>query len=229
MQKIAWYSLDWENPDNYTSIITTKTPNDVCAWEFLRRNHEYQYDFFEYARTGQFPNYVPYMNKDESTDMCDWYSIDSQSKNLDPKINIPPTFYIEATPTFTTRSFNGRNLPSEFMVRLSVELDRDIQLKAIKDYFDEFKEKCNAKFTINKNNYGIYLRILDALSAGVSEDKIIKGYETIFDVQKLETAESYVEQAKALRDQDYIKILKGKIFYPKPKKLKFSRKAFNTF
>ncbi|MDV6347641.1 hypothetical protein R2083_08945 [Nitrosomonas sp. Is35] len=219
MQKIAWYSLDWKNPDNYMSIITTETPNDVCAWEFLRRNLEYQYDYFEYARTGQFPNYVPHLNQDDSTDMCDWYGIDSQSKNFDPKVDIPPTFYIDATPTFTTRSFNGRNLPSEFMVRLSVELDRDIQLKAIKDHFDEFEKKCNAKFTINKKNYGIYLRILDALSAGISENEITDGYVAITcNVRKGTTAESYVKQAKALRDQDYIKILKGKIFYPKPEK-----------
>ena len=52
--------LDWKNPDSYTSIITTETPKNVCAWEFLRRNPEYQYDYFEYARTGRFPFYIPY-------------------------------------------------------------------------------------------------------------------------------------------------------------------------
>lgn len=228
MRKIAWYCLDWTNPDNYTNLITADTPDDVCAWEFLRRNLEYQYDYFEYARTGQFPSYVPPMNQDESTDMCEWYSIDSQSKNFDPKVDIPPTFYIDSTPTFTEKSFSSKILPGEFAAHLSVDLDRDSQIKEIEKYFDEFKGKCNAKFTTNKKkkkkNYGIYLRILDALLVGVSETEIIKESVSITsNVGKEVTVENHIKQAKALRDHNYIKILKGKIFYPKPERLRFTR------
>lgn len=227
MLKIAWYFRDWKVSKNYQDI-TTETPSEVCAWEFLRRNIEYQYDFFEYTRTGQFPSYVSHLNELDSTNMCDWYSIDSQSKNFNPHDDTPPIFYIDAEPIFTTRRCPDRYLPHEFSARLSVDLDRDIQLKAIKKYFNEFKEKCGAGFSINKENYGIYLRILDALLAGISEDEIVHGHTPICDAtEKLETVETYIAQAKALRDRDYIKILKGNIFYPKPEKFKFSKNAFN--
>ncbi len=229
MRKIAWYLLDWKNPDSYTSIITTETPGDVCAWEFLRRNLEYQYDYFEYARTGRFPFYIPYMKKIDRTDMCDWYCIDKQSNNFDPNVNTPPIFVFDGEPTFNTRSsFPDRNLPGEFIVRLSTELGRDSQLEAVKSYFDEYQRKCKTGFTINKKNYGIYLRILDALAVGIPEEEIIDGRTDICKVEKLATAKSYIEQAKSLRDRDYIRIVGGKIYYPKPDELKFSDRVFNA-
>ena len=66
------------------------------------------------------------------------------------------------------------------------------------------------------------MRILDALAVGIPEEEIIDGRTDICKVEKLATAKSYVEQAKSLRDRDYIRIVGGKILVYKNRTVVFN-------
>jgi len=57
VKKPVWKLIDWTDPKNYQHI--EKDPSDeVYAWEFLRRNPQYQNDFAEFVRTGKFLGYT---------------------------------------------------------------------------------------------------------------------------------------------------------------------------
>ena len=74
---------DWKNADHYKHV-NEYTPSDICAWEFLRRNPEYQKDFAKYKKTRKSKNLPTPEEPYDFSDMCDWYGLDAKSKNFNP-------------------------------------------------------------------------------------------------------------------------------------------------
>ena len=111
--------------------------------------------------------------------------------------------------------------PSEFIVRMSTDYDLTKQLEEIKDYFRQHKNKySDPRHT--RDNYIRYLRILDALAVGVSKSDLYDLYiDPITKEKNYNTDESTVnadiKSAQKLRDGGYIRIVKSKINYPRPK------------
>lgn len=206
---------DWRNADNYKHI-NIKTPNNICAWEFLRRNPEYQKDFAEYQRSGEIPS-LPSPGPYESTNMCDWYGLGPSSENLDPSIDIPRLFYIgtDEYPYFSTRGYGKRlEFPDEFRVVLATEFDYAEQIKKIKAFFIKHRKK-QKEFRQRKEFYATYLRILDARSSGATAREIL---DIVYMEQVKAESEVYnsAQKVEELRDGEYIKLVKGTITYPKP-------------
>jgi len=208
------WPLDWKNADHYKRI-NIDTPNNICAWEFLRRNPEYQKDFAEYQRSGELPSLPTPEGPYDSSDMCEWYGLDHSSSNFDPSIDTPPKFYTEEYPYISTRGPGKRlEFPDEFRVVLATEYDYDEQIKKIKAFFVEHRKK-QKESRQRKEFYATYLRILDARSSGATAREIL---DVVYMKQVKEESEVYdtAKKAEELRDGEYIKFVKGTITYPKP-------------
>lgn len=205
---------DWKNADNYKHV-NEYTPSDICAWEFLRRNPEYQKDFAKYKKTRKSKNLPTPEEPYDFSDMCDWYGLDAKSKNFNPRIDTPPKFLTDEYPQFTTR---GSGIPlgfrDEFRVILATDYDYDMQIDKVRKFFLEYRKK-NIASRKRKSSYAEYLRILDArldkatakLILPVLHPGLIKIEKEIYDKTR---------KAKKLRDGGYIKIVKATITYPKP-------------
>lgn len=190
MKKPVWKLIDWTDPKNYQHI--EKDPSDeVYAWEFLRRNPQYQNDFAEFVRTGKFLGYTRYiLNGDgkytpRHEDMRDWYGLSHESNNYDPKSTTPPIFAKGDYPRFLQKDDYLRSdaltdpddllelAQEEVVVVLSTNHNLDHQISQIKGLLKQEQDK-NVAFRRRTELYIKYLRLLDADLMDVPEAEILK-------------------------------------------------------
>ena len=193
MKKPAWKLIDWTDLNNYEHLDLEKNPSDeVFAWEFLRRNPQYQNDFAEYERTQKFPGYTRYILTGEGKyisryeDMLNWYGLSREFVNIDPKIATLPVFVKGVYPRF----FQKDDLlelaaitdmdedfletkQDEIVVVLSTSQSLGDQFDRIKDQLKSDQDK-NSAFRRRREKYLTYLRLLDADLLDAPEDEVLK-------------------------------------------------------
>lgn len=225
MKKPAWKLINWTDSKNYEHLDKKKNPSDeVYAWEFLRRNPQYQNDFSEYERTKKFPGYTRYVLSSDGQyisryeDMLDWYGLSREFVNIDPKIATPPAFVKGDYPRFlqkddllefaTTTDTDEDFLESkqdEVVVVLSANQNLDNQFDRIKNQL-KLRQDINSPFRKRKQLYIKYLQLLDADLMEATEAEIMeKLYST---GEKFRTVmQANLKAAKKLRDFNYKKLL----------------------
>lgn len=223
MKKPAWKPINWIDLKNYEHI-EEDSPDEVYAWEFLRRNPQYQNDFSEYERTKKFPGYTRYVLSSDGQyipryeDMWDWYKLSRDSINIDPKILTLPTFIKGDYPRFLQKGDFPRldsitdaeedfleSKQDEVVVVLSASQNLKNQFDRIKDQLKLRQDK-NSPFRKRKNKYLTYLRLLDADLMDATEAKIME--ELYSNEEKFRTVIfNNLKAAKKLRDFNYKKLL----------------------
>ncbi|PSJ16550.1 transcriptional regulator domain-containing protein [Nitrosomonas supralitoralis] len=223
MKKLAWKLINWIDLKNYEHIEEDSS-DEVYAWEFLRRNKQYQNDYSVYERTKKFPGYTRYTLSSEgqyishNEDMLDWYRLSREFINIDPKITTLPAFVKGDCPRYLQKDdFLGFDATDdtdkeilelrqdEVVVVLSTSLNLDNQFDRIKDQL-KLKKDTNGGFRKRKDKYITYLRLLDAELMDIPEAEILnvlypkeeKSRTTIF---------NNLKAAKKLRDFNYKKLL----------------------
>lgn len=223
MKKPAWKLINWTDPKNYEHI--EKDPSDeVYAWEFLRRNPQYQNDFAEFVRTGKFLGYTRYiLNGDgkympRHEDMRDWYGLSHESNNYDPKSMTPPIFAKGDYPRFLQKDDYLRSgattdpddLPElaqeEVVVVLSTSHNLDQQISQIKDLLKQKQDK-NGAFRKRKELYIKYLRLLDADLMDATEAEIMEIFYPNNEEKSRSILHTNLKAAKRLRDHKYKEII----------------------
>lgn len=222
MKKPAWKLIDWTDPKNYEHI--EKDPSDeIYAWEFLRRNPQYQNDFAEFVRTGKFPGYTRYiLNGDgkyisRHEDMRDWYGLSHESNNYDPKNTTQPIFAKGDYPRFLQKDDYLRSdtatdpddlletAQEEVVVVLSTGRNLDQQISQIKGLLKQEQDK-NGAFRKRKELYIKYLRLLDADLMDATEAEILK--KLYPNVEKSRsTLHTNLKAAQRLRDHSYKRLV----------------------
>lgn len=224
MKKSTWKLIDWTDSKNYAHI-GEDSPDEVYAWEFLRRNPQYQNDFSEYEQTGKFLGYTRYTLTSDGKymphheDMRDWYELSHESKNYDPKNAAHPIFNKGNYPRLLQKDdyhrFDATTDPEnnllelgqeEITVVLSASHNLDHQISQIKNLLNNK----NSAFRRRKEIYLRYLRLLDAYSMGASEDEILSTLyqdDDACDYSPRSILHSNLKAAKKLRDYSYKKLL----------------------
>lgn len=223
MKKPAWKPINWIDLKNYEHI-EEDSPNEVYAWEFLRRNPQYQNDFAEYERTKKFPGYTRYILSSEGQyisryeDMLDWYRLSREFINIDPKIATLPAFIKGDYPRYLQKDdFSGFDAKDdteedflelrqdEVVVVLSTSQNLDNQFDRIKDQL-KLKQDKNSAFRRRRDKYLTYLRLLDAVLLGAPEAEILNVLYP--EEEKFRTIISKnLTAAIILRDYNYRKLL----------------------
>jgi hypothetical protein len=222
VKKPAWKLIDWTDPKNYEHI--EKDPSDeVYAWEFLRRNPQYQNDFAEFVRTGKFLGYTRYILSADGKytprheDMRDWYGLSCESNNYDPKNTMPPIFAKDDYPRFLQKDdlleFAAATDPDdlleiaqeEVVVVLSTSHNLDHQISQIKDLLKQEQDKSGA-FRRRTELYIKYLRLLDADLMDATEAEIL---EVLYpDEEKSRSIlHTNLKSAQRLRDHNYKRLV----------------------
>lgn len=227
MKKPAWKLINWTDLKNYEHLDKENKENnpsdEVFAWEFLRRNPQYQNDFAEFIRTGKFPGYTRYiLNGDgkytpRHEDMRDWYGLSHESNNYDPKNTTPPIFAKGYYPRFLQKDDYLRSdaatdpddllgtAREEVVVVLSTSHNLDHQISQIKDLLKQEHDKSGA-FRRRREKYLTYLRLLDAdlLDAPEAEiQKILYPNEEKF----RSILYTNLKSAQRLRDYNYKRLV----------------------
>lgn len=224
MKKFVWDLINWKNP-KYYDHIHEDAPDEVCAWEFLRRNPQYQRDFYEYNRTGKFLGYTRYILNDDGQyiprheEVRDWYGLSYDSKNYDPRKRKCPTFATGKYPfcaqsdnnalqaTSAGQDIDNLNLKQdEVAVVLSISHNLEDQIALIKDRLKQQYQQRIITFRKRKEHYSRYLRLLDAESLDASEKEILA---ILFSDQERGRViiHANLKAAKMLRDYTYKKLL----------------------
>jgi len=223
VKKPAWKPINWIDLKNYEHI-EEDSPDEVYAWEFLRRNPQYQNDFGEYERTKKFPGYTRYILSSEGQyisryeDMLDWYRLSREFINIDPKIATLPAFVKEDYPRYLQKDdflgFDAKDdteedflelRQDEVVVVLSTSQNMDNQFDRIKDQL-KLKQDKNSAFRRRRDKYLTYLRLLDAVLLGAPEAEILNVL-----YPKEEKSRTIISKnltaAIILRDYNYRKLL----------------------
>lgn len=224
MKKPAWKLIDWTDLNNYEHLGIEKNPSDeVYAWEFLRRNPQYQNDFSEYERTKKFPGYIRYILTGEGQyisryeDMLDWYGLSQESGNIDPRIETPPVFkgnyprFLQKDDLLGLAATAGtdedflESKQDEVVVVLSISQNLDNQFDRIKDQIKLRQDK-NSAFRKRREKYLTYLRLLDADLLDTPEVDIL---DVLYSGQDKfrKIIFSNLSAAKKLRDYSYRRLL----------------------
>lgn len=222
MKKPAWKLIDWTNPKNYEH--DGKEPSDeVYAWEFLRRNPQYQNDFAEFVRTGKFLGYTRYILSDDGKytprheDMRDWYGLSHESNNYDPNNTTPPIFAKGDYPRILQKDGYLRSdaatdpddlleiVQEEVVDVLSTSHNLDHQISQIKDLLKQEQDK-NSAFRKRKEKYIKYLRLLDADLMDASEAEILKKLYAKEEKSR-SILHTNLKAAQRLRDHNYKRLV----------------------
>lgn len=223
MKKPAWKLINWTDLKNYEHLDKENNPSDeVYAWEFLRRNPQYQNDFAEFVRTGKFLGYTRYiLNADgkytpRHVDIRDWYGLSHESNNYDPKNAMPPIFAKGDYPRFLQKDdlleFAAATDPDDLLeiaqevaIVLSANHNLDHQISQIKDLLKQEQDR-NGAFRRRREKYLTYLRLLDADLLDAPEAKI---QEILYpNEEKFRSIlHTNLKSAQRLRDHSYKKLV----------------------
>ena len=246
---------DWREPNQYPNHKDTSLVQ--WAWEFLRRNPEYQKDYKQalempgdedidaYKDRTDFAEYFitePKMKKGETysellnragsknlnvsvecirDDILDIYGLGNPSpgrfsEKLDPSIDEPPEFATDSYPISSpvkwrniwTRKSLKPDYTDEIVMKFSIESDITDQLEHAKKILEE------AKGNIKKSRKSIvtyrdYLRVLDAMDMGMTEQQLMKELNKKKKITyPWSTIKAKRDKARELRDGGYKKLLK---------------------
>lgn len=193
---------DWKDPNEYEFIKSCR-PSDI-AWEFLRRNNDYVADYCEWAELRRRAEALSVGQKTEGTldtrtllqeaddlcdQLCDKYGLSRDMGLCHPNKGVP-LFSCENVAVAEPLGFDGQHLVSldedaigTMDVRIVLDRPIEPQLEQIRQWYDDHKaallrqqrNSVEHKWArLQPNIYPTYLRILDAVSAGVSIPEIAK-------------------------------------------------------
>ncbi|MCP5274867.1 MAG: hypothetical protein H6936_08480 [Burkholderiales bacterium] len=198
-----WKRPDWTKENEY-SYLDGNTSNEIWAWEFLRRNPEYQ---IAYNESRHKNNEGKQTFGPDTVDLYTWFELEPKSKICDPGKLIPPSFYFKKYPhvNFPIRplSQQSRNeLPEyEFLFVLSIDHDIGSQLKLLKKFLEDEERSAQKPPVGKKKNYIKYLRVLDGFEAGAENDEIYNIVDDINDQKGNSSLERHVRIAEYLCHQ----------------------------
>jgi len=223
---------NWKNPDEYPD--PTKTSDIQWAWEFLRRNKDYQKDY-QNRNDIVMGNLLP-------DDICQKYGLHPNSAFPDPASNNPgeadyddgvafinpirfrgsvlsvvkPEFD-ETTGRYHSEVYGDHDM--EVYVRFDLSVPLKQQVDNVKESLYEMQKRLNIKPSYKKQDFVRYLRILDALYDEAQNKEIARILYS--DIKTVSKKEDYPGQNKIknatraaikLMKEDYI--LLGSSKYP---------------
>jgi hypothetical protein len=216
----GWNAPDWRDPAQYSRDRSLRQ----WAWEFLRRNPEYQALWREHIE--------PFYDPDVWHNAGPFYALVSQNVGLVGPTNcvpadkqaelvhrfgletFPPSPDNDYPPLFTgtglrwTAEREARLLLHPGQIAIIFDLTRPIrrQLAAAKTVFDEEREQGGIPEP-HRNRielFASYLRVLDGVAAAATHTEIGEVLD-----KSLTTIRDYWDAATKLRDKDYLFIAAG--------------------
>jgi hypothetical protein len=203
------YSIkNWKTAKEYPSL--TKMNGVALAWEFLRRNPDYQEDFDDFSKVAPGIKY----NHVRRKIMDKWFSnppikrfvpnpLDDKPRGLALFFDKYPRCYHTNTHKPATKYPNDKVV----VFNLKIPLERQLEAaeKFLKKELKESKIKPRKKSPV-RDALLRYLRVLDAKAEGKNNNSTIGKF-----LYKIEEATSYAERirldydrAKEYRDETYI-------------------------
>ena len=234
------WPLDWQDENDYRRLYKNKS-KEIFAWEFLRRNKQYQEDFEinkELIKEKKF-YFVKRILKDPinnsalwwEEDMRTWYGLGCESANYDYRIDTPPTFQDKGV-FDPIASYEESEIPSNKKIiyfselpikqhdvldfQLSTDFEFKPQIERIKEKFDSHRDESKVSLP-NDYYYPLYLRTLDALDSGLTDEQILNSciYKSHLETTKKDV-NRYIKIAEGLRNGGYIRIVDSIIDKPRP-------------
>ena len=206
--------LDWRNKNDY--LFIRELTNEQIAWEYLRRNLDYQKSWNNY-------NSLPEDQKGYVTShplAKKWY-LDEMIDPLDDKPNLRWISKIE-TPVLTqaNRTYLSKD-PRYIALGFNLELSIPLQLKSAKESLNKQQEYLLNESKIKKINISNnlkapidYFRLLDAITMHVSKEEIAKHFKDEIHIEYKKSYERIKKQiiiAEIFREKKYVLYLfKGK-------------------
>jgi hypothetical protein len=206
---------DWRDSSAYPAA---SAPLCQWAWQFLRRNPEYQADWESFVR----PHYDPVDRSIDGRSVVPFHTLrekygvhypaDPALRDTDPMFEAA---YILRTIEGSIRLLPGqvwRLREHEVGIILDKRLPRGPQIRAADAYFEEMQRTFDGdviEVRYHRDKWPNYLRILDAKAAGEKHDVIAAGlfpqlsnaYDDGYKGRK--QVQNQLKAAQRLRDVDY--------------------------
>jgi len=216
-------SANWKNPEDYSNL-SDLTPK-FLAWEFLRRNKEYQEDWYNFSKKYLLKNgnyHVKwwvrgYAKKEQDGGMIlspsDPHLAITADNHLQPKWRIfqliPPWQIYPLQLAFLEKNENKLSVDIDLTAPLKPQLNKiGVIAKRHQDFWGIQKTKSK----IHKDNLPDYLRIFDAVESGLKKGEIAA---TIYPKENnddphyriTKRLDEYYKRACKFINGDYIKIV----------------------
>jgi hypothetical protein len=200
---------DWRNAAHYRSPRNTSPLQ--WAWEFLRRNPEYQTLWAKRIKHNYKPANFPTPAIPEFRDK--FHIIEDPPPS--PAENKPK--YLRFGPPFILLRGPGKGGPisldwsicqNEMIVFFDLTYPIPRQLQVLNEAMVKHAPKRTPEFRFNRwtEKYPTYLRLLDAIHAGVDQQTIIQNLYNLGNQNARQTFRDHLRAAKLLRDKDFWRI-----------------------